>query len=74
LPGTKSDNGIGIEKAHQKKIFEMFYKLDPNKPGSGLGMSIIKQIIEKNNGSIQLHSEYGEGTEITINLPVHCKK
>lgn len=68
------DNGIGIEKAHQKKIFEMFYKLDPNKPGSGLGMSIIKQIIEKNNGSIQLHSEYGEGTEITINLPVHYKK
>ena len=68
------DNGIGIEKAHQKKIFEMFYKLDPNKPGSGLGMSIIKQIVEKNNGSIQLVSEYGEGTEITINLPVHFKK
>jgi signal transduction histidine kinase len=68
------DNGIGIEKAHQKKIFEMFYKLDPNKPGSGLGMSIIKQIVEKNSGTIHLDSEYGKGTEITINLPIHLKK
>ncbi len=65
-----SDNGIGIEDIHQKKIFEMFYKLNPEKPGSGLGMNIVKQIIEKNHGKISVDSHIDQGTEITIKLPI----
>lgn len=63
------DNGIGISEDYQKKVFELFQKLDPRKPGIGLGMNIVKQIIEKHNGTIQLQSELGKGTKFTIFIP-----
>ncbi|MFW5831131.1 MAG: ATP-binding protein [Prolixibacteraceae bacterium] len=63
------DNGIGISENYQKKVFELFQKLDPKKPGIGLGMNIVKQIVEKHNGDIQLESELGKGTKFIVFLP-----
>ncbi|HEX5170312.1 MAG TPA: PAS domain S-box protein [Cyclobacteriaceae bacterium] len=63
------DNGIGIQKEHMDKIFHMFYRATDRSQGSGLGMYIVKQAVEKVNGSIIIKSTYGEGTEIRIILP-----
>jgi PAS domain S-box-containing protein len=63
------DNGIGIEEEHQDKIFEMFYRATTHKSGSGLGLYIVKEAIQKLRGNIQLSSEAGKGTLIKIELP-----
>jgi two-component system CheB/CheR fusion protein len=63
------DNGIGISENYQNRVFELFQKLDPKKPGIGLGMNIVKQIIEKHEGEIQLESELGKGTKFFIFIP-----
>lgn len=64
------DNGIGISKEDQKKIFEKFYKSDKsrNSDGNGLGLSIVKRIIEIHNGKLILESNIGMGTNIMIKL------
>ena len=64
-----SDNGIGIRAEHLGKIFNMFYRATDRSQGSGLGMYIVKQAIEKCGGEIALESTYGEGTHITISIP-----
>lgn len=65
------DNGIGIEKEKQKRIFDKFYQADKShsKQGSGLGLSIVNRIITLNNGTIECESEKGEGTCFKITLP-----
>jgi len=63
------DNGIGIKPEHMDKIFNMFYRATERSQGSGLGMYIVKQAVEKLDGTISLHSKYGEGTQIKIILP-----
>ena len=63
------DNGIGIQQEHMDKIFNMFYRATDRSQGSGLGMYIVKQAVEKVNGNISIKSTYGEGTEIKITLP-----
>ena len=63
------DNGIGIKPEHINKIFNMFYRATDRSQGSGLGMYIVKQAVEKLNGTISLKSEYGVGTRIKIILP-----
>lgn len=63
------DNGIGIDKASQKKIFDMFYRASPIAEGSGLGLYILKRAVERLNGSIELYSVQGEGSEFSIVLP-----
>lgn len=67
------DNGIGIKPEHKAKIFNMFYRATERSQGSGLGMYIVKQAVEKLNGEITLTSEYGEGTTIHIILPLSLK-
>lgn len=64
------DNGIGISKEEQKKIFEKFYKSDKsrNSDGNGLGLSIVKRIIEIHKGKLILESNIGMGTNIMIKL------
>jgi signal transduction histidine kinase len=63
------DNGIGIKKEYLDKIFNMFYRATDRSQGSGLGMYIVKQAVEKLKGTISLTSEYGKGTKIIILLP-----
>ena len=56
------DNGIGIPKAYQQKIFDIFSKLQNDDNSSGIGLSIVKKIIEFYNGQIWLESQEGIGT------------
>jgi signal transduction histidine kinase len=63
------DNGQGIPKEAQPKIFDMFFRASENSKGSGLGLYIVKDMIERLGGSIALNSEKGEGTTFSIILP-----
>jgi signal transduction histidine kinase len=64
-----SDNGIGIEPAYASKIFEMFFRASAGSYGSGLGLYITKQVVEKLKGQIHVASTLGEGTQFTVILP-----
>jgi signal transduction histidine kinase len=64
------DNGVGISEEAQKKVFEMFYRAHENSIGTGLGLYICKEIINKLNGKITLHSKRNVGTEIEIIIPL----
>lgn len=68
-----SDRGIGIPEADQEHIFDRFYTVDKahsqKMGGSGLGLSIVKTIVEKHFGTITLKSKLGEGTTFRITLP-----
>lgn len=65
-----TDNGEGIATTYKDKIFEMFYRGTTNSTGSGLGLFIAKEAVEKLNGKIEFISEYGVGSEFTIIIPV----
>ncbi len=67
------DNGIGIDKEYQEKIFEMFFRANDEKEGSGLGLYILKYAVDKLNGSINLESERGVGSTFSITLPLNHK-
>lgn len=64
------DNGIGIPKDHQNKIFNMFYRASENSEGSGLGLYIVKETLAKLSGEIAVMSKAGIGSTFTLNLPV----
>ncbi len=64
------DNGIGIPRANQKKIFDMFYRGTEQSNGSGLGLYIVKNAVEKLGGRISCTSELGKGSEFTVYLPI----
>ena len=68
------DNGIGIAKAHQNKIWNRFYQVDPSRSklksgSSGLGLAMVKWIVEIHGGMITLESEEGKGSTFRIVLP-----
>jgi len=63
------DNGIGIDRENQKKVFNMFYRVSTKSIGSGLGLYIVKETVEKLHGAIELRSEPGKGCEFSIRLP-----
>jgi len=63
------DNGIGIDKENQAKVFNMFYRVSSKSIGSGLGLYIVKEAVEKLHGAIELRSEPGKGCEFSIRLP-----
>jgi len=67
-----TDNGEGIEKNHLARLFERFYRVDKSgsrkEGGSGLGLSIVKHIIEAHNERIYVESEYGVGSEFSFTL------
>jgi two-component system sensor histidine kinase/response regulator len=63
------DSGIGIEQEHLGKIFNMFYRATQEKPGSGLGLYIAKEAVEKIGGEIEVSSVIGKGTCFKIVIP-----
>ena len=67
-----SDNGVGMEKEDLRHIFERLYKCDKGRSekGSGLGLSIVHQLVEKMSGSITAESEPGKGTAFTLLFPL----
>lgn len=64
-----SDNGVGIPKDYQKRIFEMFFRVSTERVGSGLGLFIVKEIMEKLGGSISVTSDQDIGSSFTLNIP-----
>jgi signal transduction histidine kinase len=63
------DNGLGIGEEHLSRVFEMFYRANDKNVGSGLGLFIVKETIEKLKGTIIITSEVGVGTTVHIEIP-----
>ncbi|MBE7105114.1 HAMP domain-containing histidine kinase [Bacillus cereus] len=73
--GKVSDNGIGISEQHIAKIWDRFYRVDAartssNNGNTGLGLSMVKWIVELHGGEITVESELGEGSTFTFKLPI----
>lgn len=66
---TVRDSGIGIPQDQQERIFERFYQVNESHAGSGIGLSIVRRIVELHQGTITLRSEPGRFSEFTITLP-----
>ncbi len=67
-----SDNGVGIPKDRLNRVFEPFYTT--KEQGSGLGLMIVYKIIKDHAGAVELTSEEGKGTTVSVSLPVHGKE
>jgi len=63
------DNGRGIAEEHLEKIFDMFFRTDNDKTGSGLGLYIVKETLDKLGGQIRVSSTLGKGTIFTVKIP-----
>lgn len=70
-----SDTGIGIAEEELPHIFDRFYRADTSRtkqetPGFGLGLSVARKVIELHNGSVEVASDFGEGTTFVVRLPI----
>jgi len=68
-----ADQGVGIPESEQSRIFEKFYRVhmgnEPDTGGAGLGLTVVKHIVEAHRGEIRVESKIGEGSSFTIILP-----
>ncbi|MCD6225238.1 MAG: HAMP domain-containing histidine kinase, partial [Deltaproteobacteria bacterium] len=71
---TVSDNGFGIEERHLDKIFDRFYRVKNDKTryitGTGLGLPIVKSLVDSIGGFIDVDSTFGKGTSFTVIIPL----
>jgi signal transduction histidine kinase len=70
------DQGIGIAREHHATIFRRFHRLDSSSTveGSGLGLAVAKEYVERHGGHITLTSEPGKGSAFTVTLPIHHRR
>jgi len=67
-----SDNGMGIDPNYQDRVFNIFEKLDPQSEGTGIGLALVKRIIETHGGRIWVESDgIGKGTTFYFTLPAN---
>jgi len=66
-----SDSGCGIPPENIARVFEPLFTTKKPGEGTGLGMDIVKRIVDKHNGKITLDSTVGKGTTVTVSFPVH---
>ncbi|HEU4956715.1 MAG TPA: ATP-binding protein, partial [Sphingomicrobium sp.] len=68
------DRGDGIASQHLPRLTERFYRVDPARSresgGTGLGLAIVKHIVERHSGELRIDSSPGQGTEVTVALPI----
>jgi signal transduction histidine kinase len=72
-----TDEGIGMTPEQAEKIFDKFYRADElnsSVSGTGLGMSIVKHIVDAHGGTVWVESEFGKGTTVHVSLPMNDKK
>ena len=65
---TVADNGIGIKEEHKKRLFEPFFTTKPKGEGTGLGLFLVKRIVESYGGDIHIESQVGKGTVVKVRL------
>ena len=71
---TVADSGLGMSAAVVEQVFEPFYTTKPEGAGTGLGLSVVKGIVEQHDGHISLQSSPGKGTRVTISFPLTRKE
>ena len=72
---TVSDDGPGLSKEDQERIFERFFRADPSRKrtsgeGSGLGLAIVDAVMKAHGGSVTVASEVGKGAAFTLHFPI----
>jgi signal transduction histidine kinase len=66
------DHGIGMTPEQLEKAFDRFYRADTsgNIPGTGLGLSLVKEIADLHQGRVEMSSEFGKGTRVSLWIPL----
>ena len=69
-----ADEGVGIARRDHDRVFERFYRVDRSRSsamGSGLGLAVVRHVVQQHEGEVTLQSEEGVGSTFTIRLPIH---